>query len=133
MKKHDYPKTRILNTLSDTMTDAEKAHFRKLVKQLDDVYWDTMAKQEALLDYIRARRNLEVLNQGYEVAARNAADFPEDDKHVATLNTWMGITGKVKTEIDRLRGLCGLTAKKDADLHKAKKAKKDPAEDEPDF
>ena len=105
------------------MTVIERRQFRQLTATLNSTTFDTMPKQQMIIDYIRARNELEVFRKGCLDALHCAALAPNDDEKVANLARWQNMVSKIETKIDRLRMMCGMTAKYETQLHKAKEVK----------
>ena len=113
----------LLPVLGRKMTADERRQFRQLAATVDTSIWDTLPKQEMLIDYIRARNDLAKVRVGFEQASEHAAKSPTDPEVVALLAKWMSMMAKVEGKIDRLRVMCGMTAKYEVQLNKAKQVK----------
>ena len=120
------PRPRLYSSLRKMMTPDERLQFRQLTATVDTTVFDTLPKQQMILDYIGARKDLALMRVGYEVAAQNAAANPTVADHVNNLVKWCQMVSKCETKIDRLRTICGLTAKYEAQLTKAKEIKATP-------
>ena len=114
---------KLLPVVSRDMSPLERRQFRQLTATLDAAAYDTMPKQHMILDYIRARNELEELRMGWRAALRAAANDPDNEEVIMNLGRWQNMTSKIKSEIDRLRTMCGMTAKYETQLHKAKQVK----------
>ena len=119
-------KVKLNLTLSRRMKISERRYWYKLAGTIDEHFIDTLPKQEALLDYVRARNELEDLQLGYQHALKTAAKEPDDDKNINRLTKWSQMINKTESKIERLRSSIGLNAKYEAQLKKAKRVKSSP-------
>ena len=105
------------------MTAAERRRFREIIAELPDHHWNTVPKQEAIIEYLRSQDELAEMRQGVSLARQNALTKPNDSDAVSNLSQWLSMTAKIETKIHRLRESVGLNAKKESDLAKSIKAK----------
>ena len=119
-------KVKLNATLSRRMKISERRYWHKLASTIDEHFVDTLPKQEALLDYVRARTELDDLQTGYQHALKLAASDPDDDKNLTRLTKWSQMIGKTESKIERLRTSIGLNAKYESQLKKAKRIKSGP-------
>ena len=105
------------------MTPDEKRRWRRLVATIEDHFWDTLPRQQQVLDYLRAREELSQLQRGYKRALENV---DVGDKGLADLNTWSTLVTRCETKISRLQNLIGVNAKYESQLRKARDVRSDP-------
>ena len=105
------------------MTPEEKRRWRRLVATIEDHFWDTLPKQQQVLDYLRSREELVQLQRGYQLALDNVH---VEDNGLADLNTWSALVTRCETKISRLQNLIGFNAKYESQLRKAKAVRSDP-------
>ena len=119
-------KVKLNLALSRRMSKDERHYWHRLASTIDEHFVDTLPKQEALLDYVRARVELEDLQKGYQYALKLAAAEPDHVNHVNSLVKWSQLLGKTESKIERLRTSIGLNAKYESQLKKAKRIKSGP-------
>ena len=109
--------------LSKSMTIEERKAWRYLAKAIDPTFSNTIPKQEALLDFIRARNELDIIRPGMMAAMKYASDNPTIDDAILNLSKWQTMVSKTEIKIERLRKSIGLTSEYESKLRAARKVK----------
>ena len=109
--------------ISRLMTLSERKRWKQIVKGLSESYWDTIPKQEAIMEYVQAVEERRELQQGLNKVRKIAAENPTCKESVGNLKTWMDMIAKVETKLNRLRGSMGFDSRTESNLEKKIKAK----------
>ena len=121
---------KILTALLRRMTDEEKKLWRSVASTLAEHQVDTLPKQESILDYVRARQELDILRPGLVQAMNTASELAGQDQDsleakqaVNNMLDWQKLVVAVENKIKNLRTSIGMDAKYETQLNKAKKVK----------
>ena len=123
INKPDNEPVKLDVTIARRMTPQERTRFRRVSSQLADYQWDTMPKQEAVLDYVRAVMERDELRVGLAKVREVAIAMPRDKDNVRDLQVWMGLVSRLDQIVIKLRNAIGLNAQKETDLNNAVRIK----------
>ena len=102
----------------ETLNFEEAKSWKQTILPLEEHFYDTPPKQEALIEYVRARIEMRPLEIGRQIAATSASNNPGDEFYLKLLHRWDLLLGKKRAEVDRLRVSCGLSNRHESNLRK---------------
>ena len=113
-------------TLSRSMTPEERKRWKALTRTIEPHFTDSLPKQEALLDYVRARIEIELLTHSHRVALEKAGEDPTHSPSLMNLTRWNSLLVKAEAKAERLRSSIGLHARYEDQRRTLKRVEKDP-------
>ena len=116
-------KVRLNYTLAKLLSREEKLRFRRITRELPKHQWNTIPKQETIIEYIQSTNERNTMLPGLALVRQEAAKDPTNADKMNALNTWMLMVSRVERKLTTLRNEIGLNAKKEADLNKSIEAK----------
>ena len=117
---------RINIRLSRSMSPEERRYWKAIEKTIEPHFIDSLPKQEALLDYVRARIEIGQIMRGHRIALDRAGEDPLDAKALLNLTRWNSLLVKAEAKAERLRSSIGFHARYEDQRRTIKRVEKDP-------